>query len=238
MEDDGSVVVGVDGCPGGWVAAILCHRSVQWRVLPDAAAILAAGRSAGAAAIAVDIPIGLPEPGADVRRRCDLHARDFLRPWAAQSSVFFTPVRAVLGAGSYSAANELSRRLTGSGLSRQTWNILDRVAAIDTVLGETPKAPVIEVHPEVSFRILDPSIDTSKKSARGAGQRISALARVVDIGALADLPAGPRLDDCLDAVVASWSARRWSMGTARVFGLRDDGSVPTDVRDRPMRIVA
>ncbi len=120
--------------------------------------------SAGAAAIAVDIPIGLPEPGADFRRRCDLQARDFLRPWATQSSVFFTPVRAVLGAGSYSAANALSRRLTGFGLSRQTWNILDRVAAIDTVLGETPKAPVIEVHPEVSFRILDPSIDTSRRA--------------------------------------------------------------------------
>ena len=42
-----------------------------------------------------------------------------------------------------------------------------------------------------------------------AGQRIAALARWVDPAtALADLPAGARLDDVLDALAVTWSAAR------------------------------
>lgn len=68
MVGAGEAVLGVDGCPGGWVGALVHGRSVEWRVLPDAAAILAADASV----IAIDIPIGLPEPGPDYRRRADI----------------------------------------------------------------------------------------------------------------------------------------------------------------------
>jgi len=55
--------------------------------------------------------------------------------------------------------------------------------------------------------------------------------------ALAAVPAGPGLDDCLDACATAWSAQRWQKGSARVFGLGVDGATPIDARDRPMRIV-
>ena len=51
-------------------------------------------------------------------------------------------------------------------------------------------------------------------------------APVVD--ALADLPAGARLDDVLDALAAAWSARRVADGTAERLGEEADD------RGRPM----
>ena len=71
---------------------------------------------------------------------------------------------------------------------------------------------VVEVHPEVSLRTLAPDVGFApKKTARGAGQRIAALGRWIDVAAaLGDLPAGARLDDVLDALAAAWSAQRWS----------------------------
>ena len=71
-----------------------------------------------------------------------------------------------------------------------------------------------------------------KKTVRGAGQRIAALARWLDVGeALGDLPSGARLDDVLDALAAAWSAQRWAAGTAEVLGEE------VDDRGRPMRVV-
>ncbi|CAN5338292.1 hypothetical protein BH24ACT9_BH24ACT9_18000 [soil metagenome] len=199
-------------------------------MLRDAPAILAVR----AAVVAIGLPIGLPEPGPDYRR-ADLEARSFLGTWSARNAVFFTPVRPVLAATTYPEAAEISRRLTGMGLSKQTWNILDRVAEADDALGALPYARVIEVHPEVSFRLLDERIDVSKQTARGVGQRIAALATCFDMtDALTDVPAGPGLDDCLDA----WSAQRWMPRTARVLGLYADGNTSTDALGRPMRMVA
>lgn len=230
----GEAVLGVDGCPGGWIGALVRGRSVEWLMLADAAVILAVD----AAVIAIDIPIGVPEPGDGFRRRADLAAREFLRPWAAAHAVFFTPVRPVLGADTYLEANALSRELTGMGLAKQTWHITDRIAAVDAVLGDPPDTRVIEVHPEVSFRLLDHGIDTSKRTARGLGQRLAALATCFDMThALADVPFGPGLDDCLDACAAAWSAQRWLAGTARVFGLTADGSTRIDALGRPMRMI-
>lgn len=235
MAVAGDAVLGVDGCPGGWIGALVRGRSVEWMCLDDAAAILAVD----VAVIAIDIPIGLSEPGAGFRRRADLEAREFLRPWAAANAVFFTPVRPILDAATYSEANALSTKLTGRGMSKQTWYITDRIAAVDEALGNAPDARVIEVHPEVSFRLLDAGIDVSKQTARGVGQRIAALDTCLDITkALAAVPAGPRLDDCVDACAAAWSAQRWKAGVARVFGLGEDGLTRTDSRGRPMRIVA
>lgn len=233
MGSGSEAVLGVDGCPGGWIGARVVDRSVTWVPLADAAAILAEK----AAIIAIDIPIGLPQPGDGVRRQADLQARAFLQPRAA-NAVFLTPVRAVIGAGSYVEANSLSRDLTGKGLSKQTWNICDRIAAVDRALGDSPDGRVIEVHPEVSFRLLDGGINASKRTARGIGQRIAALSTCFDMtDALADVPPGPTLDDCLDACAAAWSAQRWLAGTARVFGLGDNGATPTDSRGRSMRII-
>ncbi len=211
----------MDGVPGGWVVARV-GRSVSWTVCPDAAAVLVA--AAGCAAVGVDIPLGLPAGG--TRRACDVDTAAALG--RARSSVFACPPRAVLAEESYEAACAVARRITGRAISLQSFHIGAKIREWDA-LPDRP-AHVVEVHPELALRRLAPDVDFApKKSARGAGQRIAALARWLDApAALADLPAGARLDDVLDALAAAWSARRWAVGAAEELGReRDD-------RGRPM----
>src|SRR5262245_9293744 len=110
-------VVGVDGCRGGWIAAALEPERGRWTalVLPDFAALLAAFPDA--AAIAVDIPIGLP---ADGPRACDRLARARLGP--RRSSVFPAPSRALLALTvgcDYPSANRRCRDLLDHGIGAQ-----------------------------------------------------------------------------------------------------------------------
>ena len=67
-------VVGIDGCPGGWVAVLLEEGRFAdaWFAARFELAVEAAG---DAAVIAVDMPIGLPEEGG---RAADLEARRLL----------------------------------------------------------------------------------------------------------------------------------------------------------------
>ena len=218
-------VAGVDGVPGGWVVATIGHGTVSWAVLPDAAAVVAA--TVRCSAVGVDIPIGLPPDGA--RRACDdVTARHLGR---ARSSVFPAPPRAVLDAPDYATACAVSRALTGRAISLQSFHIGPKIRDWDALAGRP--ATIVEVHPELSLRRLAPDTAfASKKTARGAGQRIAALARWLDPAvALADLPTGARLDDVLDALAAAWSAQRWASGVAEVLGEEIDD------RGRPMRVV-
>jgi predicted RNase H-like nuclease len=206
------------------VVARVGPGAVTWTVCADAAEVLAA--TAGCAAVGVDIPLGLPTGAA--RRACDEETAR--RLGRARSSVFPAPPRPVLAARSYADACAVSQRLCGRKISLQSFHIGPKIMEWDTV--ELP-AHVVEVHPELVMRALAPETEFApKKSARGAGHRIAALARWVDPAlALADLPAGARLDDVLDALAASWSAARWARGTAEVIGAE------VDDRGRPMRVV-
>jgi predicted RNase H-like nuclease len=215
----------VDGVPGGWVVARVAPEGVTWSVVDSAAAVLTA--TAGCAAVGVDIPLGLPAGAGP--RACDVACAR--RLGRARSSVFPAPPREVLATPGHDAACAVARRLTGRAISLQTFHIGPKIRDWDAL----PALPghVVEVHPEVSLRTLAPDIAFApKKTARGAGQRIAALGRWVDVAAaLGDLPAGARLDDVLDALAAAWSAARWADGTAEVLGPE------VDDRGRPMRVV-
>jgi predicted RNase H-like nuclease len=215
----------VDGVPGGWVVARVGAGRVAWSVVGSAADVLAA--TAGCAAVGVDIPLGLPTGPAP--RACDVACAR--RLGRARASVFPAPPRGVLAAPTPEAARAVARQLTGRAISVQTFHIGAKIREWDA-LAALPDG-VVEVHPEVSLRALAPDLDFApKKTARGAGQRIAALARWLDPAvALVDLPTGARLDDVLDALAAAWSAHRWAAGTAEVLGAQ------LDDRGRPMRVV-
>jgi predicted RNase H-like nuclease len=212
-----SAVLGVDGCPGGWVGALVEGTSVAWLLLPDAAAVLAVD----AAAVGIDMPIGLPAIGP---RACDVAARRLLG--ARRSSVFQAPVRAVVAASSYAEARGLSVAASGRSLSAQTWNLVPRIRDLDTVL--TDHARVVEVHPEVVFARLAGELPP-KKTAAGAAARLAALRTWIPSWPAPPRPA--RLDDALDALACAWTAARWLRGEAEVLG--DE----LDETGTPMRIV-
>jgi predicted RNase H-like nuclease len=217
-----TVVAGVDGCRAGWVAALVSGRGVRWQVLPDAAAVCALE----AAAIAVDIPIGLPD---GERRSCDRAASQLLV--GASSRVFPTPPRAVLGADSYAEACGRSEADCGRRLSRQTWGIWPKVASFDAA--SVDHARVVEAHPELSFLRMAGRVLPRKHDLVGLLTRVEALRPWVDVDdALAARPrGGVKDDDCLDALACAWTAARWLRGEAEVLG----GEL--DATGTPMRIV-
>ncbi|MCW2776705.1 MAG: hypothetical protein JWN17_430 [Frankiales bacterium] len=220
-------VLGVDGCPGGWVGALLDDDDAD-DVASWHAGSFADLLALGADVVGVDVPIGLP--AGPQRRRADLEAREVLG--AQRSSVFFVPPRVVLEAPRQADATRLSRAAGSVGVSIQTFHILGKVAEVDALLQADPGAPVVEVHPEVSFRRMGGAALPPKRRVEGRDARLQLLRTWLPGLALPE----PRLgraqpDDCLDAVAAAWSARRWLAGTAEVLG---DETDPTGL---PMRIV-
>jgi predicted RNase H-like nuclease len=217
------MIAGVDGAGEEWLVAFVRDGAVSWEIARDAAAVLE--RTHDCMAVGVDVPIGLPERGS---RSCDLQARR--RLGRAASSVFLTPVRAVLHSATHQEAGETLRARGEAGMTIFTWRLLPKIRQWDEV--SLPRW-VVEVHPEVSFRVMAPEITFArKKSAPGAWQRIDALSSSVDVStALAAAPASVGLDDALDALAAAWSAQRFATGTAEILGGGLDG------RGRPMRIV-
>jgi predicted RNase H-like nuclease len=219
-------VLGVDGWRGAWVGARLDGRTVALLALPDAAAVLTVP---DLEVVGIDMPIGLSEDGVRV---CDVQARR--RLGRAGSSVFPTPVRAVLATDDYAEARALSRAATDPprAPSAQSFQLVRAIRSLDDVLGDPPAEHVVEVHPELAFRALDDRVRDPKGTARGMAQRLAALRTVMDVdAALLDAPPRVPAVDALDACAAAWSARRIADGVAECVG---DGA--TDARGRPMRI--
>ena len=206
-------VVGVDGCPGGWLAvaydgdagtiAPAVHRSFVevLAAYPDAERI------------GIDIPIGLIEVG---RRRADLEARKVLGP--RRNSVFPAPDPRVVAAPTYAEANRRFRSMTGRGVSRQAFAIFPKVIEVNRTLTPALQGRVFEVHPEVCFWALGGRpMEHRKRSTEGFEERRALLADALGIaiperraaGVMAK-PAGA--DDVLDAIAAAWTARRDALG--------------------------
>jgi predicted RNase H-like nuclease len=194
---------GVDGCRAGWLVADESSVTVVARF----ADVLRRGYSA----IAVDMPVVLPERGI---RACDTEART--RLGARRSSIFATPVRAVLGARTYADALARSRAVDGRGLSAQAFNLLPSIADIDATISGTD--PVFEASPELSFAAMAgaPRPHPKRHPAGVADRTALILAHVVE--AVPATPKGARADDVLDAFALLWTARRIVAGTAESLG--------------------
>lgn len=232
--------IGIDGCRGGWVAAVLDTRDgapVRYELLTALDEVLEHAR-AGRATLVVDIPIGLPTAGA---RRCDVEARALLGR-ARQSSVFPAPSRAALGGvGDYAAACRLNEAVLGTKLSRQAFGILPRIGEMDALITPALQVAVREGHPEVVFRVLARrGLAASKRTAEGRAERLALLAAAGLEVAVEDARA--RLgrsrvaaDDLLDAAACAVAARRVAAGQALVFPL---ATSERDERGLRMEIVA
>ena len=220
-----AVVLGADGVSRNrWVVAEYDPGTpVTWHLLTGAAALLSLADEVHAVAVAVDVPIGLPESG---RRRCDEEAYALLG--ARRSSVFMTPPRHVLDHDRYASA-----RAAAPGLTAQSFALISRVRDVDEMLraaGPGVHDRVFECHPELSFQAMSATDLPRKKSAKGALDRVDALA-AAGVADVRDAPEEAGWDDALDAMACAWTASRWAAGQARVLGGEPDAL------GVPMRIV-
>ena len=225
----GPLLVGADGCRGGYLAAVSDGGGVRIEVVAGADGLL----SLGADIVAVDMPIGLVERGP---RAPDVAARGRLRGRA--STLFNAPVRPALAGETYAEANRLSREAGGVGLSAQSYGFLPKVRDMDLAVrgaSEEVRARVWETHPEVAFATLAGGpLRASKHTAEGLAVREGLLGEVFGAEAVARvLAARPRsvakADDVLDALACLWTAGRIARGESEAvlegdprdgFGLR------------------
>jgi predicted RNase H-like nuclease len=230
-------VIGVDGCPGGWIT-VRWDGDVTHHLCRNFADVLALD----ADVIAVDMPIGFPEQsGRSVERfvRARLGER--------QSSVFSVPSRAAVMCGDYREA--CSANLACSDppkkVSKQIFHIFPKMREIDAVMTPVLQQRVFEVHPELAFWAMNgeaplalpkkvkghphpPGLDLRRELLRNAGFPLDALPaapyRAADVGA----------DDLLDACACAWSAKRISEGRH----VRFPADPPLDSRGLRMEINA
>jgi predicted RNase H-like nuclease len=202
-------------------------RHEQWITLGTQGTHLSAALFPGAKDLAglgadrhlIDIPIGLPAAGP---RLAEQDARSLLGSPRA-SSVFPAPVRAVLGAKSQSQASLIGRSIDGRGVSAQTYSILARIAAVDSIMSPLLQARLREAHPELSFAAwAGAPMLASKKTPSGRAARRALVDSFFGPSAFPFVRAlFPRAlvrdDDILDAFACLWSSIRLARGTASVL---------------------
>lgn len=220
-------VVGVDGCALGWLAARAPVASDKPAGRPTIAALRrwrdVAAFARGAACIAVDMPIGLPDAARPGGRACDRAARALLGP--RRSSVFSPPARAALAAHDYRAALEANRSSGpgAPGLSKQAWHLTAKILDLDRWMTPARQRRVREAHPELAFARLQHGtpLPAAKSTAAGRRHRRSLL-RAAGL-AVPDIDAERRrlgassasADDVLDALACLVTAARIAGGDAR-----------------------
>jgi len=204
---------GVDGCKVGWLYAGIFEGEVGIGTVARLCDLLK--RVPSGSRIFVDIPIGLRDDSG-VARLCDQQARRLLSPLRT-SSVFSAPIRSITGIKDYGQANRESKRLSGKGLSKQTYNIMPKILEVDHLMNSDAQARgmIREAHPEVCFYGLAGCrpMRHAKKTRDGFAERLALLAslrpgieQVVET-ALARYPrkmVAP--DDILDALVCAVTA--------------------------------
>jgi predicted RNase H-like nuclease len=194
--------------------------SIEVTVVPAIDDVVAALGPGDLAAVAVDMPIGLPARGS---RTCDVEARRRLGP--RRNSVFPAPVRAVLGTSTYEEACAVSRQVCGKALSKQLYNIVDKIREVDAVQSARRQERLFEACPELSFAVMagDAPMQHSKRTADGEAERIAVLQTDFGLGLeIAFLvearAAGAQRDDVLDALALAWTARRYVAGSCLRLG--------------------
>ncbi|HXI86411.1 MAG TPA: DUF429 domain-containing protein, partial [Parvularculaceae bacterium] len=192
------------------------------------------------AAIAVDMPIGLPDRTGPGGRGPEALTRPLLG--MRQSSVFSIPSRAAVYAelgpfaderdwrDAHAHASGVARATStpSRGVSIQAFGIFSKIREIDAALRGRPelRTRVIESHPELAFwRLNGASAMTLPKKIKGRinpegmEERKAVLARCGFNRSFLDQtpPRGAGADDFLDASVVMLIARRFARGSAQPF---------------------
>jgi predicted RNase H-like nuclease len=220
-----ALVIGVDGCRAGWIAAFLgASGDVRVEVFARFQEVLAER----AAVVAVDMPIGLPEQTGIGGRAAENCVRPLLG--ARQSSVFSVPSRAAIYASDYGEACRLAQATSDPPrkVSKQLYMLVPKIREVDECLRTDPAIArrVFEVHPEVAFWRLNgeqPLSEPKKIKGRpyepglALRQEILIKAGLSEQAARAKPPRGSAPDDLLDALACALIARRVLAGAAKPF---------------------
>lgn len=238
MAQEVQKVIGIDGCRSGWCASIAESGSTHielfgrlkecFEVHWDASLVL------------IDMPVGLSD--GQFTRKVDSRLRRLLKP-SRHQSVFTPPCRESLQANDFQEALQINRRVTGKGISLQSWHLAPKIKELDLFLQELPEwnKVIYESHPETCFYFLNGQhiVPGSKKTAAGRDQRLAILkdydkvAKQAYLDALQEFKRSEvRYDDLIDALCLCQVARMAQSGMLQL--LEDEDAF--DSRGIPVRI--
>lgn len=211
--------IGIDGCRAGWIAACYVPEapSVSLYFVEQLEQSLDLWRQAQA--IWIDMPIGLSGKG--IERFIDYRMRQQLK-WR-KASVFVPPSYEALAKESYEEANMIQKKLYDKGLSKQSWNLRNKIKEVHDLLlrYSALKTRFRESHPELIFQSFwHKEIPMAPKSSHlGFVQRIEVLQQfyphVEDVinGFMQQTPKKLyKKDDLADALILAFRA---AMGNVR-----------------------
>jgi len=231
--------LGIDGCIGGWLCvSINPANQLNIAVFTDLNELL---RHYGSLQnICIDMPMGL-QKSSDEIRACDPLIRQYLG-FPRSSSVFPIPCRQAVYASSYAAANETNKAILNKGLSKQTWNICNKIRQFDELLAANKSAiPLFkESHPEVCFKYLNgENLLHSKRTKEGQLERLQIINNYLPNfeiqlnEVLVKIPnKSAAVDDILDAGVLAINAMNGFNNGATTF----PNHPPMDSRNIPMHV--
>jgi len=169
--------IGVDGCRGGWTAAVLDHGDLRLESYESINSLVERYQSFDA--FLIDMAIGLRNRPYQIRP--DDAARKELG--AKGSSVFPIPSRESVYSNGEEAQKKANLRTLGKSLAKQSIAIIPKIREVDEFLTSHPeyKNRILESHPELDFSRLNGSVLMSrKKEEPGPSERIAVLSEFLD----------------------------------------------------------
>lgn len=216
--------IGVDGCKGGWIAAVIENGNLEISRFESVSQIVETYPKFDT--FLIDMAIGLQESKDNIRP--DAFARKMLAPRA--STIFPVPCRQTV----YENGEENQKRanidVLGKSLAKQSMAIIPKIRELDSFLNTHTeyKNVICESHPELCFARLNGAVVRSrKKEFIGFCERATILSEFVERDNLIGLWETAKQmhcnpDDIVDAVCL-----------AVVAGLKAQGSCET-VPEEPM----
>ena len=213
ITQDG-LYIGVDGCRGGWIAAVLDHGDMQLKRYKYISSLVEEYPSFDA--FLIDMAIGLRN--SKEQERPDDEARKELGPKG--SSVFPIPSRDAVYADGEEAQKQANIRTLGKSLAKQSIAIIPKIRELDIFLNDHPeyKNKILESHPEVDFARLNGAVLMSRKQEEpGPSQRKAVLSEFLDKKNLYGMydkakELGCKQDDLIDAICLAVTGALYAHG--------------------------
>ena len=204
LREKDTLCIGVDGCAGGWIAAILENGKLRHERYPSLREL--ARRYPGFSCLLIGLRNSPQQIRPDDLARKELGLRG--------STIFPVPSRAAVYAENEEEQKRTNLLTLGKSLSRQTINIIPKIRELDEFLEENPayRTCIFESHPELDFARLNGSVLMSrKKEDDGITERVAVLRKYLPDLSVEELRSKAKelkcnIDDVVDATCLAVTA--------------------------------
>lgn len=216
-----SLCIGVDGCRGGWIAAVIEQEEVRIEKYPNMDKLIT--QYPAFDNMLVDMVIGLPGNQEQYDNRPDSTARRLIAP--RTSTIFAVPSRQAVYEDAEEDQVRVNKQMLDKGLAKQTMAIIPKMREMDIFLTEHSKYKKVikESHPEVCFARLNGAVVMSKKAEPdGLMERVQILSQYLsDLSSSFVIRKAKELhcnaDDIVDAICLAVTANLDLQGKAEAI---------------------